>query len=120
MIYLIIINSYFSNTLYCFPILVDDASGHYASGFFYGNNYWMGSMSLCKSIYHNDDEDELMRREKAKNSGLPFAKAHLQSYSSVYNENPPFVPGFYIIKMFLNETYPTNVVSNNYLPIKYF
>lgn len=90
---------------------MDDASGHYASGFFYGNNYWMGSMSLCNAIYHDDDEEDRIRKEVAKNSGLPFAKAHLQSYTSVYNENPPFIPGFYIIKMLLNETYPTNVVS---------
>lgn len=90
---------------------MDDASGHYASGFFYGNNYWMGSMSLCKAIYHDDDEEDRIRKEGAKNSGLPFAKAHLQSYTSVYNENPPFIPGFYIIKMLLNETYPTSVVS---------
>ncbi|TMW47985.1 hypothetical protein DOY81_006939 [Sarcophaga bullata] len=96
-------------------VKMDDATGHYASGFFYGNNYWMGSMSLCKAIYHDDDDEELMRRERAKNSGLPFAKAHLQSYSSVYNENPPFIPGFYIIKMFLNETYPTNVMRTIYV-----
>lgn len=32
-------------------ITVDDASGHYTTGLFYGNNYWIGSLSLCKSIY---------------------------------------------------------------------
>lgn len=72
----------------------------------------MGSMSLCKAIYHEDDDaDEAARRQAAKNSGLPFAKAHTQAYTTVYNENPSFVPGFFIIKMLLNETYPTNVVS---------
>ncbi|XP_005184104.2 nose resistant to fluoxetine protein 6 [Musca domestica] len=99
-------------------IKMDDASGHYASGFFYGNNYWMGSMSLCKAIYHEDDDaDEAARRQAAKNSGLPFAKAHTQAYTTVYNENPSFVPGFFIIKMLLNETYPTNVIRTIYLGV---
>ncbi|KNC30260.1 hypothetical protein FF38_14520 [Lucilia cuprina] len=98
-------------------VKMDDASGHYASGFFYGNNYWMGSMSLCKAVYHDDDEEDQIRRETAKNSGLPFAKAHTQTYTSVYNENPPFIPGFYIIKMLLNETYPTSVVRTVYVGV---
>lgn len=68
-------------------------------------------MSLCKAIYHYDDDDDAARRSAAKNSGLPFAKAHTQTYTTVYNENPPFLPGFYIMKMLFNETFPTNVVS---------
>lgn len=48
---------------------------------------------------------------EAKNSGLPFAAAHTQGYSTVYNAPPPFVPGFYVIKIQLNETLPTQVVS---------
>lgn len=35
---------------------VDDASGHYTTGLFYGNNYWTGSLSLCKTIYKNQNE----------------------------------------------------------------
>lgn len=31
--------------------IVDDASGHYTPGLFYGNHFWMGSLSLCRSIY---------------------------------------------------------------------
>lgn len=30
---------------------VDDASGHYTPGLFYGNHYWIGSLSLCNTIY---------------------------------------------------------------------
>ncbi|XP_013108228.1 nose resistant to fluoxetine protein 6 [Stomoxys calcitrans] len=96
---------------------MDDASGHYASGFFYGNNYWMGSMSLCKAIYHYDDDDDEARRSAAKNSGLPFAKVHTQTYTRVHNENPSFIPGFYIIKLLFNETFPTSVIRTIYIGV---
>jgi hypothetical protein len=39
-----------------FIFAVDDASGHYTTGFFYGNNYWTGSMPLCRSVYQTDRE----------------------------------------------------------------
>lgn len=35
----------------CFCFTVNDASGRYSSGLFYGNNFWMGSLTLCESIY---------------------------------------------------------------------
>ncbi|XP_054729042.1 O-acyltransferase like protein-like [Anastrepha obliqua] len=95
---------------------MDDASGHYTSGFFYGNNYWLGSLSLCESIYHEDDDDRLNARN-AKNSGLPFAKAHTQIYTTVYNENPTFVPGFFVIKLFVNETIPIFVTRTIYVGV---
>lgn len=85
---------------------MDDASGHYTSGFFYGNNYWLGSLALCESIYHEEYDEE----RKTTNSGLPFAKAHTQIFTGVYNEKPPFIPGFFVIKFFLNETFPTYMV----------
>ncbi|XP_037943921.1 uncharacterized protein LOC119676734, partial [Teleopsis dalmanni] len=97
-------------------VKMDDASGHYTSGFFYGNNYWMGSLSLCKSIHHENTENISNDATNAtKNSGLPFAKAHTQVYNTILNENPPFFPSFYIVKMFLNETYPTNLTRTIYM-----
>lgn len=101
---------------------MDDASGHYTSGFFYGNNYWMGSLSLCQSIYkdaleYNDETKAATSSSVAspvRNSGLPFAKAHQHVYQSVGNKNPPFVPGFFVLKMLVNETYMTPMVSDNF------
>ncbi|KAH8244729.1 hypothetical protein KR038_001996 [Drosophila bunnanda] len=100
-------------------VKMDDASGHYTSGFFYGNNYWMGSLALCDAI---DDgltpapgKDGNNATDSAAPSGLPFAAAHTQAYSSVYNAPPPFVPGFYVIKMQLNETLPTQVLRTIYV-----
>ncbi|KAH8362612.1 hypothetical protein KR200_004499 [Drosophila serrata] len=100
-------------------VKMDDASGHYTSGFFYGNNYWMGSLALCDAI---DDgltpapgKDGNNATDSTAPSGLPFAAAHTQAYSSVYNAPPPFVPGFFVIKMQLNETLPTQVLRTIYV-----
>lgn len=44
-----------------FPFLqpsVDDASGRYTTGFFYGNNYFTGSLSLCTSIYRDEPQHQ--------------------------------------------------------------
>ncbi|XP_067638843.1 nose resistant to fluoxetine protein 6-like isoform X2 [Eurosta solidaginis] len=97
-------------------LAVDDASGQYTSGFFYGNNYWLGSLSLCESIYRVGNEGNL-NTKTSKSSGLPFAKAHTQVYTTVYNENPPFVPGFYVIKLFLNETFPITLIRTIYVGV---
>ncbi|BFG00152.1 uncharacterized protein DMAD_00214 [Drosophila madeirensis] len=115
-------------------VKMDDASGHYTSGFFYGNNYWMGSLALCDAIddgqtmavaaaaaagKDNNSSSRSAASEDAahpnRNSGLPFAAAHTQAYSTVYNAPPPFVPGFYVIKMQLNETQPTEVMRTIYV-----
>ncbi|XP_033171238.1 uncharacterized protein LOC117148124 isoform X2 [Drosophila mauritiana] len=105
-------------------VKMDDASGHYTSGFFYGNNYWMGSLALCDAIddgqivapgKDNSSSVASSPESETKNSGLPFAAAHTQGYSSVYNAPPPFVPGFYVIKMQLNETLPTQVLRTIYV-----
>lgn len=35
---------------------MSDASGHYSSGYFWGNTYWLGSKSLCTEISEYDKE----------------------------------------------------------------
>lgn len=42
---------------------VEDASGRYASAYFDGNNYWMGSLSSCQNIFI-DDIDRLIELGK--------------------------------------------------------
>lgn len=37
-----------------FSLPVDDATGRYTSAYFDGNNYWMGSLTLCKNIFIED------------------------------------------------------------------
>lgn len=103
-------------------VAVDDATGHYTSGFYYGNNYWMGSLSLCRTIIRQTviaDRNKTFAEEERRNVGLPFSKVHTQTYRRIYNEKPPFNPSFFVIKMLLNETYPTAVVSFNGEPCVY-
>lgn len=64
---------------------MDDSSGHYSAGFFYGNNYWTGSILLCMEI--ESAEDHTM---------------------------PPFHPGFFVLKTDLNDTRITAKVSRSY------
>lgn len=39
-----------------FICIVADASGHYSSGYFWGNTFWLGSKSLCTEISEYDEE----------------------------------------------------------------
>lgn len=85
----------------------------------------MGSLALCEAIYDGasstsnsgnstKDNNNNNNKDGNKNSGsngLPFAEAFSKAYSSVYNAPPPFLPGFYVLKLQLNETLPTQVVS---------
>ena len=32
---------------------MNDASGKYSGGYFWGNNYWMGSQTQCANLGHN-------------------------------------------------------------------
>lgn len=35
---------------------MSDASGHYGSGYFWGNTFWLGSKSLCNEISEHDKD----------------------------------------------------------------
>lgn len=89
--------------------LVDDASGHYTTGFFWGNNYWTGSMTLCRSIY-NTDSDDFFPKKPSSNLGLTFIDG-LGADSQLRHENPPFFPRFGVLKVVFNETHTTPVVK---------
>lgn len=51
---------------------VDDASGRYSTGWFWGNHYWTGSRNLCENIgsplsYDNDTIDvSILKSENIK------------------------------------------------------
>lgn len=51
-------NANFTKVFFILHFSVDDASGHYTSALFYGNSFWMGSLSLCKSIYKENAANE--------------------------------------------------------------
>jgi hypothetical protein len=92
---------------------VDDASGHYTTGYFWGNNYWTGSLHLCQSIYKTD-YDEFFDKKESSNGGLTFLDGSTRS-SRLKHKNPPFLPRFGVLKVFLNETYTTPTVRTSFL-----
>lgn len=90
---------------------MDDASGHYTSGYYWGNNYWTGSMSLCRRIFKHDEDDHYMKRKQTTNVGLSFNEntASVQ----IDHENPPFVPRFAVLKIVFKEAHTTPIVRFN-------
>lgn len=84
---------------------MDDASGHYTTGYFWGNNYWTGSMLLCRSIYRNDTDDFLSKGETG-NTGLTFSNGNFGSVKLAH-KNPPFLPRFGVLKVLLKESLTT-------------
>lgn len=95
-------------------LIVDDASGHYTTGFFWGNNYWTGSMILCRSIYKTD-EDDFFSKKQGSNVGLPFSNGNVAA-DQLQHSNPPFLPRFGVLKVVLNESHTTPTVSASHVP----
>ncbi|XP_055326560.1 nose resistant to fluoxetine protein 6 [Sitodiplosis mosellana] len=101
-------------------IKMDDASGHYTTGLFYGNNYWIGSLSLCKSIYKENPTSSpgIVRTRQAKDE-ISFNDAYNPA-TTLPHENPPFLPGFFVLKVIINETeiakYPRTIRLGICLP----
>lgn len=95
---------------------MDDASGHYTTGYFWGNNYWTGSMSLCRNIY-TTDQDEFFAKKEVVNVGLTFINGNAASVQQNH-ENPPFFPRFAVLKVVLNETTTTPTVRAFHCAVK--
>ncbi|XP_055389998.1 nose resistant to fluoxetine protein 6-like [Condylostylus longicornis] len=96
---------------------IDDASGHYTSGFFYGNNYWMGSLSLCQSIYKKQNEiNNHKENSKSKKNDISYGKGHYHM-KHIKHENPPFMPGFYVLKIRVNETMMAHLIRTIHIGI---
>jgi hypothetical protein len=93
---------------------VDDASGHYDGSFYWGNNYWTGSMKLCRSIFKTDLDDEFYyRKQTSSNVGLSFMNGNGAASVQFDHENPPFLPRFAVLKVVFEEKNTTPVVSFN-------
>jgi hypothetical protein len=83
---------------------VDDATGRPSNGYFWGNNYWIGSMSLCRSIFKSDDDTRT--KKEPSNVGLSFINGNGNA-ASIEHENPPFVPHFAVLKVIFREPQTT-------------
>jgi hypothetical protein len=98
---------------------VDDASGHYTTGYFWGNNYWTGSMMLCRSIFKTDEDNFFSKKAENSHDGLTTINGNNKASVLVKHENPPFVPRFGVLKVLLNETFTTPTVSKICLIIRF-
>lgn len=98
---------------------MDDATGHYSNGFLYGNNYWTGSMSLCTSIYKDEDNVFEDDNKPSGNGGFSINKHHdsTSQTAQIQHENPPFRPGFFVLTLNINETdiAPTVIKSQDHV-----
>lgn len=79
---------------------MDDATSGYSSGYTWGNNYWIGSMALCRSIYKHNENHHY--RKESSNVGLTFINGNT-AHAHVKHENPPFLPRFSVLRVILSE-----------------
>lgn len=95
---------------------MDDASGHYTTGFYWGNNYWTGSRTLCRSIYRVDD-DYFQEKKVSANTGLTFNPEQDRQATHLVHVNPPFFPRFGVVKVGLRESTLVPSVSDDFCHI---
>lgn len=97
---------------------VEDASGRFTNGFYWGNSFFMGSATECNfigmdygksnqhlpsmltSISSNEVREFTTEPRKKKNHGLSGDSLLSPTVSDI----PPFKIGFYMIKINLNGT----------------
>ncbi|XP_038121332.1 nose resistant to fluoxetine protein 6 isoform X3 [Culex quinquefasciatus] len=82
---------------------LDDSTGKYNHGFFWGNNYWTGSITQCSFVYRKDSSNKNVTKVM-KNTDLTYINGNFLQASDEMHENPPFIPGFYMLKILLNNT----------------
>lgn len=84
-------------------IKMDDSTGKYNHGFFWGNNYWTGSRTQCSFIHRKESSNKHVIKI-IKNTDLTYINGNYLEASDELHQNPPFIPGFYMLKILLNHT----------------
>ncbi|XP_018308518.1 nose resistant to fluoxetine protein 6, partial [Mycetomoellerius zeteki] len=85
-----------------------DSSGQLKSGFFYGNNFWLGSRSQCLDIMNR--------------TPFEFAKRHILNntrYRDPQNEFPPFQLNYFVAHIRHNSTlqYHINMLTEDVISL---
>ncbi|KAJ8919034.1 hypothetical protein NQ315_016940 [Exocentrus adspersus] len=93
---------------------MDDASGRYSTGWFWGNIYWTGSRSLCE---HITPKKQIIinsqNRSRSARAAAVSLKPHSPSAPLGYNSGPvvyttaPFPLGFFMLRLHLNSSFTT-------------
>ncbi|XP_072392694.1 nose resistant to fluoxetine protein 6 isoform X1 [Diabrotica undecimpunctata] len=94
---------------------MDDASGRYSSGWFWGNNYWIGSQNLCE---HINPKKQIIIISQNHSRSARAAEASLKPQSPgltmgyipgpvMYINGPPFPVSFFKLRLHLNSSFTT-------------
>ncbi|XP_076252110.1 nose resistant to fluoxetine protein 6 [Rhynchophorus ferrugineus] len=94
---------------------MDDASGKYSTGWFWGNQFWLGSQSLCehiepksKTIVINSQNRSRVIRTASLNKLQPSSPSEALGYKQgpvVYTSAPPFSVAFYTMRLHINNSF---------------
>ena len=94
---------------------MDDASGRYTNGFFWGNSYYTGSATECYFIGTRNEKVTSPSTATSVNGLQEFnnepkirrnaASNVLQFVSENISDDPPYPLGFFIMKISLNGTF---------------
>ncbi|CAH1967120.1 unnamed protein product [Acanthoscelides obtectus] len=94
---------------------MDDASGRYSTGWFWGNIYWTGSQSLCEHItpkkhivIHSQNRSRPTRAAGASLKPVsPSAPIGYKNEPIVYTNGPAFPVSFFMLRLHLNSSFTT-------------
>ncbi|RZC32187.1 Acyl transf 3 domain containing protein, partial [Asbolus verrucosus] len=84
---------------------MDDASGRYSTGWFWGNHFWTGSQSLCENVNWKD-KIRTSRGTETFNLNQVEAIGYNMGLSG-YTTSPPFPVSFFMIRMHINSSFTT-------------
>ncbi|XP_056633905.1 nose resistant to fluoxetine protein 6 [Diorhabda sublineata] len=94
---------------------MDDASGRYSTGWFWGNSYWVGSQNLCE---HINPKKQIIIISQNHSRSARAADASLKPHSPgfamgfkpgpvVYTNGPPFPVSFFKLRLHVNSSFTT-------------
>lgn len=111
------VNYYFFYDFFLNTRTVDDASGRFTNGFFWGNSYFMGSATECHYIGQNyiqknvkiegspssiEEVREFNEEPRKKfNTGLSGANSW-SNVAASFDDTPPYRLGFYMMRLSVN------------------
>ncbi|KAJ8944684.1 hypothetical protein NQ318_015892 [Aromia moschata] len=105
----------FTSRYFVPQVQVDDASGRYSTGWFWGNIYWTGSQSLCENITPKKriviGSQNHSRPVRAAGVALkptsPTSPLGYQSGPMIYSTGPPFPISFFMLRLHINSSFTT-------------
>ncbi|XP_019869984.2 nose resistant to fluoxetine protein 6 isoform X2 [Aethina tumida] len=95
---------------------MDDASGRYSNGWFWGNHFWLGSQSLCDNITPKrynivvSSKNSSRDRRDAEPKTKTFSPSQAVGYKPgpiTYSSVPPFPVTLFRLRLHLNSSFTT-------------